>query len=135
MDVKNSFPNGTLSKTVYCSHFVDSSHLGMVCKLNCSLYGLKLTPQAWYNRFASYLVPLGFVEAKSNTSLFVLRCNANTIYPMLYINDIVLRTYNPALLQHTIISLQREFTMKDLGPLHHFLGVVVEHHPQGLFLH
>jgi hypothetical protein len=25
--------------------------------------------------------------------------------------------------------------MKDLGPLHHFLGVIIEHHPDGLFLH
>jgi hypothetical protein len=25
--------------------------------------------------------------------------------------------------------------MKDLGPLHHFLGVTVERHPDGLFLH
>jgi hypothetical protein len=25
--------------------------------------------------------------------------------------------------------------MKDLGQLHHFLGVIIEHHPDGLFLH
>jgi hypothetical protein len=25
--------------------------------------------------------------------------------------------------------------MKDLGPLHHFLGIIVEHRPDGLFLH
>jgi hypothetical protein len=25
--------------------------------------------------------------------------------------------------------------MKDLGPLHHFLGITIEHHPDGLFLH
>jgi hypothetical protein len=25
--------------------------------------------------------------------------------------------------------------MKDLGPLHHFLGITVEHCPDGLFLH
>jgi hypothetical protein len=25
--------------------------------------------------------------------------------------------------------------MKDLGPLHHFLSITVERHPDGLFLH
>ena len=30
------------------------------------------------------------------------------------------------LLQRTIIALQREFAMKDLGHLHHFLGIAVE---------
>jgi hypothetical protein len=39
------------------------------------------------------------------------------------------------LLRHTIFALQREFAMKDLGPLHHFLSITVEHHPNGLFLH
>jgi hypothetical protein len=32
-------------------------------------------------------------------------------------------------------SLQRKFAMKDLGPLHHFMVVVVKRHRQGLFLH
>jgi hypothetical protein len=39
------------------------------------------------------------------------------------------------LLRRTISTLQREFTMKDLGPLHHFLGITVERCPDGLFLH
>jgi hypothetical protein len=39
------------------------------------------------------------------------------------------------LLRCTISALQREFAMKDLGPLHHFLGITVEHRPDGLFLH
>jgi hypothetical protein len=34
-----------------------------------------------------------------------------------------------------IVALQREFAMKDLGPLHHFLGITGERRPQGLFLH
>jgi hypothetical protein len=34
-----------------------------------------------------------------------------------------------------IIALQREIAMKDLGPLHHFLGITAECRPQGLFMH
>jgi hypothetical protein len=30
---------------------------------------------------------------------------------------------------------QRKITMKDLGPLHHFLSITVEHRPDGMFLH
>jgi hypothetical protein len=33
------------------------------------------------------------------------------------------------LLQRTIIALQREFAMKDLGHLHHFLGITIERWP------
>jgi hypothetical protein len=68
-------PSSTaLSEVVYSSQpagFVDPAHPQLVCRLNKSLYGLKQAPRAWYHCFASYLVSLGFVEAKSNTSLFV----------------------------------------------------------------
>jgi hypothetical protein len=43
-------------------------HPQLVCQLNKPLYGLKQAPRAWYHYFASYLVSLGFIEAKSDTS-------------------------------------------------------------------
>jgi hypothetical protein len=69
---------------VYCyqlAGFVNSACSGLVCKLNCSMYGLKEAPQAWHNCFTSYLVSLGFAEAKSDTSLFIHRHNDDTVYP------------------------------------------------------
>jgi hypothetical protein len=47
----------------------------------------------------------------------------------------VLTASTADLLHRTIVALQWEFAMKDLGPLHHFLGITVERRPQGLFLH
>jgi hypothetical protein len=60
-----------------------------VCQLNKSLYGLKQAPRAWCHYFASYLVSLGFVEAKSDTSLFIYRRGADTAYLLLYVDDIM----------------------------------------------
>jgi hypothetical protein len=76
LDVKNAFLHDTLTETVYCTQptrFFDPAQPDLVCCLNKSPYGLKHAPQAWYNRFASYLLSLGFVEAKSNTFLFIFR--------------------------------------------------------------
>jgi hypothetical protein len=106
-----------------------------VCRLNKSLYDLKQAPRVWYHCFSSYLVSLGFVEAKSDTSLFVYRRSADTTYLLLYVNDIILTASSPELLQHTTTALQQQFAMKDLGPLHHFLGVSFEQRPDDLFLH
>jgi hypothetical protein len=39
------------------------------------------------------------------------------------------------LLRCIISALQWEFVMKDLGSLHHFLGITIERRPDGLFLH
>jgi hypothetical protein len=90
-------------------------------------------PRAWYNRFATYIISLGFVEAKSDTSLFIFQRGTDTVYLLIYVDDIVLNASNAALLQRIISALKREFAMKDLGPLHHFLGVSVQYQVDGLF--
>jgi hypothetical protein len=137
LDVKNMFLHGTLSETVYYSQpmgFVDPMQPDRVCRLNKSLYGLNQVPRAWYSWFATYLLSLGFVEAKFDTSLFVFRHGVDTVYLLLYVDDIVLTASSTTLLQHTISALKRKFAMKDLGPLHHFFGVSVQHQIDGLFL-
>jgi len=111
LDVKNAFLHGTLSETVYCSQpagFEDSSHPEFVYCLNKSLYGLKQAPRAWYSRFASYLLSLGFVEAKSDTLLFIYRHGLYTIYLLLYVDDIVLTASSDELLRRMIGALQLE---------------------------
>jgi len=137
LDVKNAFLHGTLSETVYCAQpagFEDPVHPDYVCRLNKSLYGLKQAPRAWYSRFAAHLLTLGFIEAKSDTSLFVYNHGADVIYLLLYVDDIVLTTSSPDLLRRTIRALQQEFSMKDLGELHHFLGMHVQRCGTGLLL-
>jgi hypothetical protein len=136
--VKNVFLHGALSETVFCyqpTGFTDPAHPDLVCRLYKSLYGLKQAPRAWYSQFATYLTTLGFIEAKLDTLLFIFRCGSYTVYLLLYIDDIILTASSTELLRRTISALQWEFTMKDLGPLHHFLGITVVHRPDGLFLH
>jgi hypothetical protein len=136
--VKNDLLHDTLSETVFCCQptgFFDSAHPDLVCRLHKSLYGLKQAPRAWYNRFATYLTTLGFIEAKSDTSLFIFHRGSDAVYLLLYVDDIILTASSTELLRRTISALQREFAMKDLVPLHHFLGITVERRPDSLFLH
>lgn len=136
LDVKNAFLHGTLDETVYCvqpSGFVDSTHPDFVCRLNKSLYGLKQAPRAWYSRFASHILSMGFVGARSDNSLFVFRRGHETVYLLLYVDDIILTASSDALIRRVIMALQEEFSMKDLGPLHHFLGLSVSRQ-NGAFL-
>jgi hypothetical protein len=136
--VKNAFLHGTLSETVFCCQptgFADPAHPDLVCHLRKSLYRLKQAPRAWYIRFAIYLTTLGFIEAKSDISLFIFHRGLDTVYLLLYVDDIILTASSTELLRRTIFALQREFTMKDLGPLHHFLSITVERRPDGLFFH
>jgi hypothetical protein len=108
LDVKNAFLHGTLTETVYYSQpqgFADPAFPTHVCKLNKSLYGLKQAPRAWYNRFATFLFSLGFTEAKSDTSLFVFRRGQETVYLLLYVDDIVLTASSTQLLHRVYLLL------------------------------
>jgi hypothetical protein len=101
LDVKNAFIHSTLTETVYCSQptgFVNAAHPDLVCRLNRSLYGLKQAPWARYSRFATYLASIGFIEAKSGTSLFIYRRGRDTVYLLLYVDDIVLMASTAGLL-------------------------------------
>jgi hypothetical protein len=51
------------------------------------------------------------------------------------IDDIILTASSSKLLQHTTIAPQQQFATKDLGPLHHLLGVPMEQQVNDLFLH
>jgi hypothetical protein len=68
---------------------------------------------------------------KADTSLFVYHCGSKTAYLLLYVDDIVLTASSPAWLRRFIQDLQRQFSMKDLGPIHHFLGLHVRHTASG----
>jgi hypothetical protein len=60
--------------------FADPAHPDLVCRLYKSLYELKQAPRAWYSRFATYLTTLGFIEAKSDTSLLILPRGLEMVY-------------------------------------------------------
>jgi hypothetical protein len=67
--------------------------------------------------------------------LFIFRRGADTVYLLLYVDDIILTASSTTLLCRTVSALRREFVMKDLGPLHHFLGITVKRRSDGMFLH
>ncbi|KAL8129094.1 hypothetical protein V2J09_018249 [Rumex salicifolius] len=55
-------------------------------------------------------------------------------YLLVYVDDIILTASSSSLLRRIITALSAEFSMSDLGPLHHFLGVAVSPRSGGLFL-
>lgn len=57
-----------------------------------------------------------------DSSLFI-RSNHIHIFLLIYIDDIVITGTHTDSILHVIQSLQREFPLKDLGPLEYFLGV------------
>ncbi|KAJ9565992.1 hypothetical protein OSB04_001958 [Centaurea solstitialis] len=114
LDVKNAFLHGDLTEAVYMRQppgYVNSSFPDHVCRLRKALYGLKQAPRAWYYRFAVYLSSLGFLSSKTDTSLFTYHRGSDTIYLLLYVDDIILTASSPTLISMVISKLSSEFPM------------------------
>ncbi|XP_066361181.1 uncharacterized mitochondrial protein AtMg00810-like [Miscanthus floridulus] len=71
---------------------------------------------------------------RSDSSLFVLRTSLSTAYILLYVDDMILKVSTSNLLQHIIVKLKAEFTVKDMGPVSYFLGINVQRTSDGFFL-
>jgi hypothetical protein len=137
LDVSNAFLHGTLREQVFCQQptgFVDPARPNTVCLLDKSLYGLRQAPRAWFDRFATFAISLGFTPTRSDSLLFVLRRGQDVAYLLLYVDDMVLTGSSQAVLQQIVDKLRAEFAIKDLGKLRFFLGIEVRRTPTGFFL-
>jgi len=137
LDVSNAFLHGSLTEEVYMEQphgFVDPQLPDFVCKLHKTIYGLKQGPRAWYTRLSTFLLELGFTVSRVDTSLFIFLLGPMQQYLLLYVDDIIVTGTHPHLMDALINRLQQEFPVKDLGPLHYFLGIQVHRTDAGLHL-
>ncbi|CAH9123810.1 unnamed protein product [Cuscuta epithymum] len=137
IDVNNAFLQGHLYDDVYMLQppgFVDPTKPTHICRLHKVLYGLKQAPRAWYQELKNFLLQLGFINSKADTSLFVYHHANHIIYILVYVDDIVITGSSTAFVEDLIVNLGRRFSLKDLGALSFFLGIEVISHPHGILL-
>ncbi|GAA0177401.1 hypothetical protein LIER_42133 [Lithospermum erythrorhizon] len=114
--------------------FRDPSYPDYMCLLLKSLYGLEQAPIACYQGFDNYVSYIGFTHNKSDHYLFIYRRGIDIAYNLLYVDDIIIIASSESLRRSIVTLFGTEFTMKDLDILHYSLGIIVTHHPGGLFL-
>lgn len=76
----------------------------------------------------------GFQKSRADASLFIYSSDEVLVYFLVYGDDIILTGSDNAILEHFVTILAQRFSLKDLGPLHHFLGVEVIPTSSGMFL-
>jgi hypothetical protein len=72
-DVMKTFLNGELEEEFYIEQpngFVTHEKESHVCRLKKSMYGLKSTPCAWYEKIDGYLMSLGFNKSVVDPNLY-----------------------------------------------------------------
>jgi hypothetical protein len=136
MDVNTTFLNGAIEEEVYIEQpqgFEVHSRDTHVCRLKKALYGLKQAPRAWYAIIDNYLIGLGFSKSHANPNIYYNVVNNAPVILLLYVDDLFLKGGESLIIQ-CMRELASEFDMKDLGLMHHYMGLEVWQKCGELFL-
>ena len=71
------------------------------------------------------MVSLVFKASAADTLLFILQKSDVTVYLLVYVDDIIVVSSSPTASTRLVSALRADFAVKDLGPLHLFLGIEV----------
>jgi hypothetical protein len=105
--------------------FVNPDFSSYHCKLDKTLYGLKQAPRPWYSRLSEKLQSFGFSPSRGDISLFYYRKGPVTIFLLIYVDDITIASSSSSTVAELLQALKGDFALKDLSPLHYFLGIEV----------
>ena len=138
LDIKNAFLHGDLAEEVYMKQppgFVAQGESGLVCRLRRSLYGLKQSPRAWFDRFSSVVQKFGMLRSTADHSVFYHHnSSGQCIYLVVYVDDIVITGSDQDGIKKLKQHLFTHFQTKDLGKLKYFLGIEIAQSSSGVVL-
>ncbi|RYA73307.1 hypothetical protein DD595_25120, partial [Enterobacter cloacae complex sp. 4DZ3-17B2] len=125
-DIVTAFLNGDIFEEVYVTQprgFVIKGQEDKVCRCKKALYGLKQSPRAWYEKADTHLVKRGFRNSPTESTLYVKREDDVFLIVVLYVDDLLITGPNERHIAEFKADLNATFKMKDLGLLHHYLGI------------
>ena len=135
LDVKNAFLHGDLTETVYMAQPPGFESKGeYVCHLKKSIYGLKQSPRAWFDKFSKAVVSHGMTRSQADHSVFFKKTKTGIVILVVYVDDIVITGSDREGIQILINHLSSSFLTKFLGKLRYFLGIEVARSKAGISL-
>ena len=137
LDIRNVFLHKDLQEEVYMEQppgFVAQGEIGTVCCLRKSLYGLKQSPRAWFDKFSQAVETFRMQKSKSDHFVFYKNFSSGIILLVVYVDDIVITRSDSKGILSLKSFLHRQFHTKDLRMLKYLLGVEVMRNKQGIML-
>lgn len=129
LDVKTAFLHGDIEEEIYMEQpegFKVKGKENLVCQLKKSLYGLKQAPRQWYKKFDSFMIDHGYQRTNFDRYVFVKRFDdGEFIILLLYVDDMVTVGQNSEKISKLKNEMKMYFSMKDLGPSKHILGMSI----------
>lgn len=79
------------------------------------MHGLKHAPRAWFQRLHDFLLSVGFKLLETYTSLFYYSQDFAYVYPLVYVDDILIMSSDQNLVNMLLSKLYAAFRIRDLG--------------------
>lgn len=105
-----------------------------VCKFNKSLYGFKQANRQWFAKLTNFLLQLGFKQSYVDTSLFTHSTSHSFTTILVYVDDLLLTGNDQFFINTVKTRLHDTFSIKDLGPLHYYLGIEILRNSSGIVM-
>lgn len=102
--------------------------------LKKSIYGLKQSPRAWFERFTRAVKQHGYNQAHSDHTMFYKHNNGKIAILIVCVDDIVMTGDDTVELESLKNFLSNQFEVKDLGQLKYFLGMEVARSSKGIII-
>lgn len=103
--------------------FIDWSFPNHAYRLHKSIYGLLQAPHTWLDGFSDALLEIRFIRSQFDTNMFLHRASHGLTILLLYVDDIIVTGASYSFINKLLPYLSSKFEIKDLGPLHYFLGI------------
>ncbi len=121
-DVSNTFLHGDIDYEVFMEP-PDVSHINKdkLWKVKKAVYGLRQSPNLWFETLASTLKEMGFTQSDLEPCLF---SKVDSLIPV-YVDDSFIAAPNSQILNDIKSRIKQKFPIKDLGFPSTFLGMSI----------
>ena len=136
LDVKTAFLHGELEREIYMTmppglpeylNKPPNYSKTHTLKLKKSIYGLKVSPKCWFDKFTAALRKMNLKQYDFRPCIYYWKNssaqNEKLLILLVYVDDILIVTNDTNKEQEVIQGLSKDFTITDLGEPEKYLGI------------
>ena len=135
-DAVLAFLNGRLPNPVYMvqpTGFERGEKGTLICEVVQALYGLTTSPRIWYETVTAVMKRLDFRVSPYDPGLWISTTHKH-LYVSAHVDDFKIVCETPEHADWVIQELGKQFEIKDLGQIKHYLGMDVSFQSDGIKL-